>query len=162
METFGTRLARFRRERGLTQDSIADRLNISAQAVSKWENDLTSPDIDTLLKLSEILDVSLDVLMGRVKKDAVVYADPKSIDPEKLVLRIYVDSAENDRVRVNLPVPLVKILVESGGTNTLLSGKEWAKDIDFAAIVKLIENGTVGELVTVDSADGDHIRIVVE
>ena len=61
MESFGTRLADLRREHNLTQNDIADRLNISAQAVSKWENDLTSPDIDTLLKLSDIFNISVDV-----------------------------------------------------------------------------------------------------
>ena len=54
MESFGARLAELRRQNNLTQNDIADRLNISAQAVSKWENDLTSPDIDTLLKLADI------------------------------------------------------------------------------------------------------------
>ena len=39
METFGTRLAALRKQRGMTQDSIAEKLNISAQAVSKWENE---------------------------------------------------------------------------------------------------------------------------
>ncbi|MBR2792922.1 MAG: helix-turn-helix transcriptional regulator, partial [Erysipelotrichaceae bacterium] len=50
MESFGTRLANIRREHNLTQNDIADRLNVSAQAVSKWENDLTSPDINTIME----------------------------------------------------------------------------------------------------------------
>ena len=162
METFGTRLAALRKQRGMTQDSIADKLNISAQAMSKWENDLTSPDIDTLLKLSDIFDISLDELMGRVKKDAVMLADAKQLDIDKLTLRVYVDSADNDRVRVNLPVALIRVLVESDGTQNLLAGNKWAKGIDFKEIFKLVEQGLLGELVTVDSAEGDHVRIVVE
>ena len=54
MESFGTRLANIRKEHNLTQNDIAERLNVSPQAVSKWENDLTSPDIQTLLDLSDI------------------------------------------------------------------------------------------------------------
>ena len=42
--TFGTRLAQFRKAQNLTQNEIADQLHVSYQAVSKWENDLTSPD----------------------------------------------------------------------------------------------------------------------
>ena len=53
-ETFGQRLARLRKEKGFTQEDIADKINISPQAVSKWENDISSPDIQTLIKLSDI------------------------------------------------------------------------------------------------------------
>lgn len=163
METFGTRLARLRKERGLTQDSVADRLHISAQAVSKWENDLTSPDIDTLIKLSEMLNVSLDELMGRVKKDAVELCDPIKTDIDKMALRIYVDSVDGDKVRINLPVPLVRILMANeGGVKAMFKGNKWAEGIDFAGIFALIESGVIGELITVDSAQGDHVRIVVE
>ncbi|MBQ1303776.1 MAG: helix-turn-helix transcriptional regulator, partial [Erysipelotrichaceae bacterium] len=71
MESFGARLAELRRQHNLTQNDIADRLNISAQAVSKWENDLTSPDIDTLLKLADIFNISTDELLGKNKIEPV-------------------------------------------------------------------------------------------
>ena len=64
-ETFGQRLARLRKEKGFTQEDIADKINISPQAVSKWENDISSPDIQTLIKLSDIFEVSLDDLLGK-------------------------------------------------------------------------------------------------
>ena len=63
-ETFGQRLARIRKKKGLTQEDIASKVTISPQAVSKWENDISSPDINTLLTLSELLDVSLDELLS--------------------------------------------------------------------------------------------------
>ncbi len=47
-ETFGQRLSRMRKNLGLKQDDIAEKVNISAQAVSKWENDLSAPDISPL------------------------------------------------------------------------------------------------------------------
>ena len=50
-ETFGQRLSRIRKEKGFTQNEIADKVGVTSQAVSKWENDLASPDIDILLKL---------------------------------------------------------------------------------------------------------------
>lgn len=64
-ETFGQRLARLRKEKGLTQEEIAEKIGISPQAVSKWENDVSSPDISIIISLSEILDVSTDELLGR-------------------------------------------------------------------------------------------------
>ena len=62
-ETFGQRLSRIRKEKGFTQNEIADKVGVTSQAVSKWENDLASPDIDILLKLSEIFDISIDELL---------------------------------------------------------------------------------------------------
>ncbi len=44
-ETLGRRIAAHRRELGLTQDALAERLGVTAQAVSKWENDQSCPDI---------------------------------------------------------------------------------------------------------------------
>ena len=64
-ETFGQRLSRIRKEKGLTQEDIAKRIIISPQAVSKWENDLSSPDILVLSSLADILGVSVDTLLGR-------------------------------------------------------------------------------------------------
>ena len=64
-ETFGQRLARLRKKKGLTQEDVANRITISPQAVSKWENDLSSPDILVLSSLEDILGVSVDELLGR-------------------------------------------------------------------------------------------------
>ena len=64
-ETFGQRLSRLRKEKGFTQEDIASQVTISPQAVSKWENDISSPDISTLGQLADLLGVSVDELLGR-------------------------------------------------------------------------------------------------
>lgn len=51
METLGKRIAKLRREKGLKQDQLAEKLSVSLQAVSKWENDQTCPDIGLLPEL---------------------------------------------------------------------------------------------------------------
>ena len=61
--TLGQRIAFHRKKQALTQAQLGEQLNISAQAISKWENDQAEPDIATLLQLSKILDVTLDVLL---------------------------------------------------------------------------------------------------
>ncbi|MGN1060673.1 MAG: helix-turn-helix domain-containing protein [Candidatus Coproplasma sp.] len=65
METtsIGERIAKLRNSSGLTQKELGDKLNVSAQAVSKWENGLSEPDIDTLKKLSVIFGVSVSELV---------------------------------------------------------------------------------------------------
>ena len=68
-ETFGQRLSRIRKEIGYTQEEIASRITISPQAVSKWENDISSPDILVLSSLADILGVSVDELLGRPESE---------------------------------------------------------------------------------------------
>ncbi len=161
MESFGTRLADLRREHNLTQNDIADRLNISAQAVSKWENDLTSPDIDTLLKLSDIFNITVDELLGKKKQEPVYIPTERRKDINKMVLRITVESVDGDRVRVNLPMAAVRIFLNNDSAK-VFSGNKALEEIDFNQIYALVEQGVIGELVSVDSADGDHVRITVE
>ena len=61
----GIRIAELRRAQGMTQDQLAGRLGISFQAVSKWENGASCPDIMMLPQLAEIFGVSIDALFGR-------------------------------------------------------------------------------------------------
>lgn len=161
MESFGTRLANLRREHNLTQNDIADRLNISAQAVSKWENDLTSPDIDTLLKLADIFDITVDELLGKKKKETLYVPTEERKDINKLMLRIRVLSADGDKVNVNLPMPAVKILVNNNTVN-MFSGNKALEGIDFNQLYAMVEQGIIGELVSVESDDGDRVSITVE
>lgn len=64
-QTLGKRIAEHRKRLGLTQDALAEKLGITAQAVSKWENDLSCPDITMLPLLAEIFGISTDELLGR-------------------------------------------------------------------------------------------------
>ena len=61
--TLGQKLAAYRKLAGMTQQQLGDRLNISAQAISKWEKDLTEPGLATLRVLAELYKVSVDVLL---------------------------------------------------------------------------------------------------
>lgn len=61
----GERIAYYRRLNAMTQEELAKQLNVSSQAVSKWEQKITSPDIMLLPELAEIFKVSIDELFGR-------------------------------------------------------------------------------------------------
>ena len=63
-ETMGKRISAHRKRMGLTQDMLAERLGVTAQAVSKWENDLSCPDIAMLPKLAQMFGTSTDALLG--------------------------------------------------------------------------------------------------
>ena len=64
MESFGQRLKNLRKAAGLTQEQLAEQLCVSFQAVSKWENDQTNPDLSLILPLAKALSVSTDLLLG--------------------------------------------------------------------------------------------------
>ena len=64
MESFGTRLANVRKEHNLTQNDIADKLHISAQAVSKWETGQGFPDVSLIEPLAKALDISVIELLS--------------------------------------------------------------------------------------------------
>ena len=64
-ETMGKRISDLRKQKGMTQEQLAQQVGVTAQAVSKWENDLSCPDISILPQLAETLGVTTDELLGR-------------------------------------------------------------------------------------------------
>lgn len=59
------KIAQLRKDAQLTQQQLAEALNVSSAAVSKWENGISAPDIDTLCTLADYFHVSVDTLLGR-------------------------------------------------------------------------------------------------
>ena len=64
-QTLGKRIMLCRKAKGLTQDQLAEKLGVTAQAVSKWENNQSCPDITMLPKLADIFGITTDELLGR-------------------------------------------------------------------------------------------------
>ena len=64
MKNFGETLKKIRKQKDMTQEQLAEYLNISPQSVSKWETNLTLPDITFIPMLANILDVTTDILLG--------------------------------------------------------------------------------------------------
>lgn len=65
MKIFGERLKELRKDKKLTQSELAKQLEVSGNTIYSWENDKQEPSMSTLLKLSEIFEVSLDFLFGK-------------------------------------------------------------------------------------------------
>lgn len=62
-DTLGGRIARLRKENGMTQLELADRMGVTDKAVSKWERDVSCPDIASMPRLAEVLGATVDELM---------------------------------------------------------------------------------------------------
>lgn len=161
--SLGKRISALRKERGLKQDDLARVLEVSPQAVSKWETDQTCPDISLLPELAKLLGVSVDVLLtGEPEPEVRLVPEKERKDLSNMILHITVDSAEGDRVRVNLPMGLVQLGLEMGMTMPGIDGNETLKKVDIKQILEMARQGFAGDLLEMDSADGDHVRINVE
>ncbi len=163
-ETLGKRIADLRKKASMTQEDLAEKLGISAQAVSKWENDQTCPDITLLPTLAELLKTSLDELLTGKKPGTLCQVLPESErkDIKDMMLRMMVDSSDNDRVRIAVPMALVQVAVEMGMAMPQINGNEAFKNIDLEQILNMVRQGVMGNLMEVETGDGTTVRIFVE
>lgn len=164
-ETIGNRIAKYRKEQGLTQEGLAEKLGVSSQAVSKWENDISCPDIGLLPQLCKTLGITTDELLTGNGATVRMLPQHERKPLEDLTFRVRINSVAGDKVRVNLPMVLVKLCMEIGvdvvpnmsGENT-----DMLRSIDMKKVVEMVERGLIGKLVEIESADGDTIEVVVE
>lgn len=68
--TLGQTIASLRKQQGMTQLQLAEELNVTDKAVSKWERDLSCPDVHTLPRIAELFGVSVDELMQGAQENA--------------------------------------------------------------------------------------------
>ena len=162
-KSIGKKIASLRKERGLTQSELAEKLGVSAQAVSKWENDVAYPDITLLAPLADELSTSIDLLLGDAVEAETRYVEKKERkNYEDMIMKIRVIDG-GDNVKVNLPMPIFDVIMKIGLDNVDIGGKgESLKDVDLEKIKLLVEQGAVGKLVEVTSEDGSIVEIYVE
>jgi transcriptional regulator with XRE-family HTH domain len=89
---FSEKLQVLRKEKGLSQEKLAEILSVSRQAVSKWESGQTYPEIDKLIVLSDLFKITLDDLV----RDGDITCENKDNDGTKLENEINEDSEEKD------------------------------------------------------------------
>lgn len=101
----GSKIKTLRLSKSMTQEQLAKALHVSAQAVSKWENGKSYPDIHSLLLLSALFDVSLDQLIKgdlETMKQEVNAADVKAMNRDAIIYTVLLAAT------IILPVPLIK------------------------------------------------------
>ena len=138
-ETLGRRIARLRLAKTATQERLAKELNVSPQAVSKWENDINYPDISLLPDLARFLGVSVDELLSGASASAQENASVQESAAEK-------SAAEVVSVAVDEPAEIVEEPTEQDnqGIATQSSGFSFGK-LFGKSMVKVEKN---------DEADG--------
>lgn len=146
-------LAKIRKERGLTQEALAIKLNVVRQTVSKWENGTAVPDADMLCKIADALETSVADLLGQPRQDtetdAVSIAKTLAEINEHLAIR----NRRSSRIwkivcgiMIGLLVLIAMTLVLNLGVKTSVSDEITTNVVDSAnavigTSVKLDENG---------------------
>ena len=132
-QTLGKRIAVNRKRMKLTQDQLAEQLGVTAQAVSKWENDQSCPDISILPRLAEIFGISTDELLGRetppptFQGEVIEENETEGIHVHKGGWEFHWDGGKKGAVTFSLLVLLV-------GALTLLS-RLYSWDVSFWSIL---------------------------
>ncbi len=75
---FNNRLYQLRKQKGLSQEELANRLNVSRQTVSKWEVGDSTPEMEKLIAISDLFDISLDKLVMGKEDESQISATTKS------------------------------------------------------------------------------------
>lgn len=85
--SLGTKIADLRQRAGMSQDTLAERLEVSRQSVSKWETDASVPELEKLVRLAEIFGVSLDeLILGKPPECTPERAEPVPVPPEPVAV----------------------------------------------------------------------------
>ncbi|MBQ8642710.1 MAG: helix-turn-helix transcriptional regulator [Clostridia bacterium] len=98
-ETIGAVIRRLRKEKSFTQEELAEQLGVTAQAVSKWENETGMPDISQIVPLATVFGVSTDVLFGRAG-----VSDKEDIEARLAVIFRYSDAVDGNEAAEGLKI----------------------------------------------------------
>ena len=159
--TLGQKIAEGRKKCGYTQEEFSELLGVTPQAVSKWENDVSCPDIQLLPKISQLLNISIDELLGNTQKKP---EEPKAktIDTSKLSFTINITKQNQNPVNVSLPLSMVKRFAKIGNGISGIVGNGTIDSVKFDEILSLVENGATGEILNVVADDNTNVKISIE
>lgn len=162
MITIGQNISINRKEKGITQEQLAEICNVSPQAVSKWENDISYPDITLLKTIARTFGITVDKLLDDGSMPAVILSENESVKGKLLKIRI-VD--HDDKINLNLPIALIELLLKDGNISDkiMLNGKASSiKTVDFQQIMEMVSLGVLGKILEMESEDGTLMEIFVE
>lgn len=165
MYNLGVKIAKLRKEKFMTQTDLADALEVSTQAVSKWEVGSSYPDISLIPKLADILDTSTDYLLRDEEQPQVqMQKESTKKDISEMIFKIRVQDADGSKVKVNLPIGFFKLgfnIMDGVDFNGKVD-KEVFKNIDFDSLIEMAEKGVIGHIVEVEDEDGSVVSIFIE
>lgn len=107
-----SKLKMFRKQRGFTQEEIAEKIGVSRQAVAKWERGETMPDIESCVKLADIYETTVDTLVRNIEKE----------NSDGNGRYIFGCSKMNNKGQITLPAKCREVFNLKPGDNILVLG----------------------------------------
>lgn len=163
----GNNISERRKAKGMTQEELAANLGVSPQAVSKWENNLSCPDIALLPEISKLFGISVDELLGvtpAAERAEDVKEEKTECEPEaayeepvfsgKKATKLVITREQNGKVtNVRFPIGIVRFGLNISGIFGGLTGEQ-ANSVENA-----IRTGLAGEILSVDGENGENVTI---
>ncbi len=110
---FNENLKRLRKEKGVSQEELAVKLNVVRQTISKWEKGLSVPDAQLLISLSEILETPVSVLLGETIESKESVSDKNAIAEQlsRVNSQLSEKTLRNRRIWSSVKIVLISIVV---------------------------------------------------
>lgn len=160
MNTIGQNIAELRKKKGLTQEELAEKMCVTAQAVSKWERDASYPDVTALSELAKVLGVSVAAIIeGEQSVPKLKEAAADAIARRVVCITVNVGQADVD-MKVQFPVTALKKMMDNGFLKQMIDDEEDYSQIS-CVLESAVEMGCVGPIMNVN-ASGTQVRISVE
>lgn len=165
-QTIGQRITQMRKDRSYTQSEFAAMLDVTAQAVSKWENDISCPDIYLLPRIAEIFGITVDELLTGNKpfnrqEPENVTVKSEQPDESKLKLAIKIEKPGQKPINIALPFMMIKKLAGLGGSIASILGTNAVSREQIDQILSMIDEGMTGKLIDIVAEDETHVVIEV-
>ena len=135
-----SRLRRFRKERGLSQESVAERLGVSRQAMAKWERGESLPDIESCVALADLYGTTIDHLVRDMGREA-------QTEDGKYIFGV---SRLNEKGQISLPAACRRVFGLNPGDNLLVLGDEGRG-------IALMKIGPFPETGSADDTNGEEV-----
>lgn len=164
-ESFGAALAEHRKKQGMTQRQLADRLNVTDKAVSKWERGLSYPDVTLLQPLADALMVSVETLLrcegpAPTGKDEAMQEEQKQQEPFQNLVELSSENLRRERRRLKkwiAAVAAILIVLTVAGNLYYCAEQKHIHRVENMGTVMLVEKDKTGTYLYVESLDREHM-----